>query len=152
MMECREARHLLLEADLLLDADPTQAEQHLSQHLEACADCRGLVATVRSHTRALGDVLERPNAERPDLDLILAAAAVPSVETRRSRIHVSPALTFLAAAALATVLFMSGGDRPLPGTPLVSTAEVLPDVEVAAGNVAVIQTANPDITVLWFYE
>ena len=57
-----------------------------------------------------------------------------------------------AAAAVAGLLLVArGGDPPAPLP--VAQAQALPTVEEAStGGVAIIETDNPDITVLWFFE
>jgi hypothetical protein len=61
-------------------------------------------------------------------------------------------IPLVAAAALAGVLLVARRGEPPPLAP-VARSEALPTVEAAStGGVAIIETDNPDITVLWFFE
>jgi len=65
-----------------------------------------------------------------------------------------PWVPIVAAASGAALLVPTQGERPLPGTPI-SPRPVAPPalVEAQAGqSVAVMQTDDPDITVLWFFQ
>jgi hypothetical protein len=85
----------------------------------------------------------------PDVDAILAAADAPE-----SKVIAFPTWrrwSALAAAAAAAGLFFFRADAPMQ---VVSTNTFVeaPLLEAAPDqNVAVLGTANPDITVLWFF-
>ncbi len=93
-----------------------------------------------------------------DVDAILSRAAVkvdPPVRQRRGL----KGFALLAAASLAALLLVRGGEPLLPGSPGFPGAPVAPvvvayaDFETPEGsNLAVLPTGNPDITVLWFYQ
>lgn len=57
------------------------------------------------------------------------------------------------AAAAAGLLLVARGPAPVPeGMPRVATVPPPPLVETSsAATVAVLETGNPDITVLWFF-
>lgn len=60
--------------------------------------------------------------------------------------------TALAAAAVVATLLLVRSDELPPGPSIVSPLEAAtpPTVESASEDVAVIETDNPDITVVWF--
>ena len=152
MTTCAEVR------DLLLEAEPEELRGHgaspVAEHLRTCPGCARLAAAILEETAQLEAWLEAepsvPVAE------ILTRAGIPVGPRptlrlpRRSRWVWAPA----AAAAAIAVLFVaieSRAPRPL-GAPRATPPEAPPLVEATGGEtVAVIQTDNPDITVLWFF-
>ena len=152
MSQCRDIRALLLEADPeeLAGAGPSQ----VAEHIRTCDACRSVADGILAETAALEEHLAYlPSA--PDVDAILMAAGVgePTPDARAGVIRFRSwrKWSALAAAAVVAGLFFLPGDRPLqlPGTLTVGP----PPLVVAAPdqNVAVLPTANPDITVLWFF-
>jgi len=156
MMPCTEVRELLLEAE------PEELRgvgaSALAEHLRACRACARIAERILAETRMLDAYLE--DAPPPPLPEILrragvaraseGAPAVPAKRTVRRRWLWAPAAAAAAFAALFVALESRG-----PVTPSVSTtmpAEPPPVVEPASSaTVAVMQTDNPDITVLWFF-
>lgn len=155
-MNCREARAGILEGDPSTLAG--QSADPLALHIQGCPQCRDAAAVVLQGQAALGAALEA-SVPDPDLDAALewATAGRPGAqEIRRGRIRSGRwwkwASLPLAAAAAALVLLFPG-DPSIPGDTDGSArvAEGL-ELEVPEGtNVAVLETNNPDITVLWFF-
>ncbi len=98
----------------------------------------------------------------PTVDALLErAAGVPveltwgegtSAATRRALSAPRAWIPLAAAAAIAAVLLVTGNPAPRP-LPAVARAETSVLVEAAsARGVAIIETENPNITVLWFFE
>jgi len=57
-----------------------------------------------------------------------------------------------AAAVIAALLLLPGERTPYEAPPITVRTARLPTVEASAGqSVAVMETSNPDITVLWFF-
>ncbi len=150
-MECTTARERLLEAD------PAElrgvGDGELAAHLAGCAGCRGRAAAILAGEAELDAALAglaaegaaRLPAERP-------ARVIPF----RPRRWAPWALAPLAAAAAAALLWL----RPQQALPPTSEAEARavaqalfrppPLVDPGAGrSAAVIQTRNPEITVVW---
>jgi len=148
-MDCAAARALLLEAD------PAElrgeGDSPLAAHLRGCADCR-----------AAADAILAGEAE---LDAALRALATPSADPRviplrpRSRgMRIAPAVGTLAALAATVAAVMLA--RPHSAAPRGATAEQIarlmfptPPVARAADgrSVAVLQTSDPGVTVVWVY-
>ena len=155
-MNCREALESILEADPgLLTA---QDGHPLSVHLEGCARCRAAAETVLREQIALGNALEAAVPD-PDLEAVLDLAIAlpqedPASSQKRTRVGRWWKWTPLPlAAAAAGVALLIPGEAPMPGAPYQPPrlAEGL-ELEVPDGtNVAVFETNNPDITVLWFF-
>lgn len=151
-MKCEDA------VELILEADPPdlrgEGEGILPRHLRGCEKCRALARVVLEEERVLAlKMVEEVPA--PDLDRVLARglASEPAVlwrpkgKLRRAGFAIIP----LAAAALVSVFLRS--EPTLPG-PTYSSPEptVALGLEVPEGrNAAVLQTKNPEITVLWFF-
>jgi hypothetical protein len=146
-MTCTEARAAMLDADL--DALRGAVGGPLASHLGACADCRAaadrIVRVEGAMGRQLGRLAPRRGTGR-------AAGTVP-----RRRQPWRWAVPLAAAAGIGALLLVV--TRP----PAPSPVERRPadaawrgaggvSVRAAAGrNVAVFQTDNPDIVVIWFY-
>lgn len=167
MTDCRVPRDELLEADLHeLTGD---SDSEIGLHVRACSTCAEAAQRILATNRALDAALHSP----PPLDVqaLVARAkfvAVPGVENTED--HLSgraparrrpngPGLRqwrrwagMAAAAAIAALLLARPGNRPLPGVELHPVAVAPAALDVPPGhNLAVIQTDNPDITVLWFF-
>lgn len=152
--------------DKLLTASPAElrgaGDTPLARHLAGCASCRERAQRIVALTEVLARRLDAP-AGVPDVEAILARARRDSdagaraprargTGRRSTRRHL-PWLGLAAAAVLAAVLL-----RPVPRPTAPSTGPApgleadLPLVESAPGNdVAVLPTADPDITILWFF-
>jgi len=125
----------------------------LERHIASCAGCREAAARILEGNRVLDQALTLTTS--PDIDALLARASTEPVQRdERSptrRIHRWSVVA--AAAAIGAVMLGRGFDRPLPGDspPILSDARVAIDVP-GGRDVAVLQTDNPDITVLWFFQ
>jgi hypothetical protein len=149
-MNCDEARRALLEADPAeLRGTGTGA---LALHLRDCASCRADAERILEGTAALNTAIGQAAAARP-------APGVPALR-RRARAARTRLLVPLAAAAALAVLLLSGdvmdalrsGDDARPVMVQRPDALRTPSVNAAGGRgVAVMRTANPDITVVWTF-
>lgn len=135
-MNCHEARALLLDAEpgmLRRRTDP------LGAHLATCAACAAIAADILAQDAALDDALgrlSRPRVQRPRARPWKPVAALAPL-----------------AAAAGVALLVWSGRSSYP--PIVIPAESVPRTTVvnATGTrgVAVMQTRDPDITVIWNY-
>jgi hypothetical protein len=152
-MKCADAVELILEAD-----SPDlrgEGEGTLAVHVRNCPRCRALVQVVLEEEKILASsMLEAVPA--PDLDTILDRGLNPENSSARQPLRAFKkagyALIPLAAAAALAGLFLRS-EAPLPG-PVYSPPEptVSLGLEVPEGrNAALLQSDNPDITVLWFF-
>jgi anti-sigma factor RsiW len=148
-MDCAAARALLLEAD------PAElrgeGDSPLAVHLRACAACRADAGAIL--------------AGEAELDAALRALATPSADPKviplrpRSReMRIVPAAGTLAALAATVAAVMLA--RPHAAPPRGADAEQIarlmfpaPPVARAADgrSVAVLQTSDPGVTVVWVY-
>ena len=158
-MNCGDARRALLEAEL--STLQGVGDEPLARHVRECPGCSSVARAIVEGEAALGDFLEGA-APRLDPDSVLdAAGRGEAVEVRpghprwRSRIGPGRGLVLLplAAAAAATALFL-GRPPSLPGPPYAPPAPSAGlDVQVpGVSGVAVLETNNPDITVLWLFD
>lgn len=140
MNECPKGPHFILEADL---EDP-----EVLAHLESCLRCSRDAERIRRAFGTLDAALERTRAPRVDAERLIRRSRAGSA--RRGS---AGRAALLAAAVLATVLLVRGADPPIPAGRLHEPSDAAaPDVESPDRNFAVLQTANPNITVVWFYE
>lgn len=152
MSDCASFRALLLEAE------PAElrgeGESPLARHVRACSSCARAAALVLGETARLDALLSE--APPLDVDALLARAGVKSgraaAPPRRflRRLWVPAAV----AAALAALLLWQAVGVRTPPTPITAVAErtTLPLVEPIPGqDVAVMQTDDPDITVVWLF-
>jgi hypothetical protein len=152
--------------DLLLEATPAElrgeGEGTLAAHLRSCEACRRRAELLLRADEALEAALGEGGV--PDVEAILELAGQPASERARPagfRAKVRSLLPaprhwipLAAAAALAGVLLLARNGEP-PALPPVARAQAqaLPTVEAAsAAGVAIVETDNPNITVLWFFE
>ena len=157
-MTCDEARELLLEAGP--DELEGRGGSPLALHLRGCAGCAAAAARIVQATRAL-DTHLLTTADEEAVDAILAGLGHPgSRRTAPVRDRPDPrwrraAWGSLAAAAAAVgLLFVARGSAPVneAAPRLAASVPAPPLVEASsAATVAVIETDNPDITVLWFF-
>ena len=140
-MNCAEARERLLEADLAELRGEVNSD--LKWHVETCDECRALAERIVQQEAALAAVVgAMPSRVDP--------AVVFARRWRRSMW--AKMIPLAAAAGLAAIVVMrSGQDFPEQQSSLIrSPVQVaLPVVESASGDVAVFNTANPDIVVVW---
>jgi hypothetical protein len=151
--------------EALLEAEPDElrglGQTEVARHIRACAACARAGEIILGTTASLNAFLDR-GVPVPDLDAVLRRATtsettpprkaegpVPLASRRGSRRWVALA----AAASIAALLLLPERPAPLPPLATVATATTtLPTVESAPGQtVAVFETENPDITVLWFF-
>lgn len=128
-MTCGDARELMLEADLVeLRAE---GDSLLARHLAGCEACRTMAQHILAQTAALHEAIEQR----------------PPVRRRFAWRRTIP--VGLAAAAALTLLLVP---RPKETRVVPVASEARPEGVVAtASNVAVIQTRNPKITVVWYF-
>lgn len=149
-MTCAGARALLREADLRELRETADTE--LSRHLRSCARCRAVAERLLTMESELAHALAR--ATPPPL-----AAAIENVgraaARRAARRRWSLRLTPVAAAAALVAGILLG--RREPDAALRSPPDVLPNaggiaVQAPPGrSVAVFETNNPAIVVIWFF-
>ena len=144
MISCETARELLLEAEP--GELRGEGDGPLAAHLRGCPACRQRAAYVIKETDRLHRAIDA-------LPLPLHAAASGSggeAAPRRWPVLVPLAL----AAGVAALVLVRRHDVTAPSTPLRVARAIAPplDVQVPAGqSVAVFQTANPNIVVIWSY-
>lgn len=136
-MNCETARALLLDADPGVLRAPQGTP--LGAHLEACADCARLAGKILVSDAALHDALAT-----------LSAGTTSAREVSRRAWPRSVVLLPVVAAAAALMLLL----RPEPSRlPVAPSALAVPRHTVVNGTngsgVAVMQTRDPDITVIW---
>lgn len=154
-MNCTEARDRLLEADLAKLKG--EVDTDLSLHVRDCAGCRAVAERLAAQERTLAVALD---AVRPRMGVEEALARAEAGSASRGRVLTFPLrkawglVPLAAAAAVAGVLITSNGGQ-LPGEPIdVAAAHhaPVPTVEESTGrNVAVFETENPDIVVVWIF-
>lgn len=147
MTPCPERIEELVEADV-----PTlrgRGDSELAAHLAHCPRCTDAAQRMLAANASLDSLLsEYPTL---DVDAVLQRAAAKTAG-RLDRRRPSRWTALAAAASVATLLLVRGLDRPLPGDPPTLPGAPYAEVEVPAGrNVAVLQTEDPDITVLWLF-
>jgi hypothetical protein len=163
MSECTKSLDELLDADV--DELRGRADTELSRHVSHCTRCGAAARRILASNAAL----DRALASAPSLDVeaVLARARLATApdrdgaSTRRpgvpdssgprwQRWHAWAGLA--AAASLAALVLLSVREPSLPGTPGQPLTNAQAMVEAPPDrDVAVIQTDNPDITVLWFF-
>lgn len=160
-MLCRDALRIMLEAeprDLRGDG-----ESAVAAHVRECADCRmaadallageeSLAETLRGQAPPLDvkSLLERARSD--DEESVEIPFPGPGRRTWRSAAWMS--VVPLAAAAATTFLLLTRNGGIPPVTPVsepavITTAQVLEAPE--GRNVAVLETQNPAIAVVWFF-
>ena len=157
-MKCADALEALLEADLrTLEGTGDEA---LASHIRVCPACAKLANAILRGEASLEMALDAEVHEL-DLDRILDAAGVEAPRTvphlparwrPRSLSRQGLTLLPLAVAAGMAALFL-GREPSLPG-PAYSPPPAVPglDVQTPEGrSVAVLETNNPEITVLWLF-
>jgi len=142
-VNCAEAYEAILEAEPA--ALRGEGDGDLARHLAACASCRERAGRVLAGLDAL--------------DRALAAAGAPAGAPRV--LPLRPALPMrlapwglAAAAALAGVLLLRYPDQPpRPAVAAAALPDVGIEVDLSASTrpAAVIRTADPNITVVWFF-
>lgn len=141
-MNCTEAYDAILEAELVKLRG--EGDGDLARHLRECAACR---ATARRVLDALGA-----------LDLALGGENLAVPTARNGRVRRVPvrrvaAVGLLAAAAAVAILVRrpQAPERvPITARP-VAVVAVEVDVSTSTRQVAVLSTADPNITVVWYF-
>jgi hypothetical protein len=155
-MNCADARDLLLEADLSELRGETETD--LSRHIRSCARCRVAAEEIATEegmlARALSDAGPRIGVEEA-LQRAAAEAHSRGKVLPFPRRRVWGLVPIAAAAAAAAVLFTRNGGQ-LPGEPIdlaaARDAAPVPTVEASPGqSVAVFDTENPNIVVVWIF-
>jgi predicted anti-sigma-YlaC factor YlaD len=146
MMDCAGVRPLLLEAEP--EDLAGVGSSHVAAHVRTCGACGAVAARILDETARLDGFLARAPAA-PDVDALVTRA-----QRREKKVIPFPTWkrwsAVAAAAAVAGLLFLRR-DVPLQAFDR-HTFDEAPLVEAAPDqNVAVLATANPDITVLWFF-
>ncbi len=147
-MNCHDARLALL------DADP--AELHgesasaLTHHLSQCGDCRVLSETLLAAQRGAARWMAERTPRRRLAALPSRRAATAGQRPRRRW----PVLVAAAAAIAALIVTWPGDGPPAPtrglGAPPPTISRIA--VEAPAGrDVAVFETRDPDIVIIWFF-
>jgi anti-sigma factor RsiW len=150
--------------DALLEAEPDDlrgiGQTEVARHIRACPACARAGEIILETTASLNVFLGN-EVPVPDLDAVLrrlkASEVIPPRQAERPGLvaprRLSPRWAALAAAAaISALLLLPGRPPPLPPLATVATMTPLPAVESAPGQtVAVFETENPDITVLWFF-
>jgi hypothetical protein len=155
---CENVRRLILEAepDELRGIGPGA----VATHVRGCTSCARLAGRILDETAALDEYLAA-EADASAVERVLRRAGIPIARTaptpaRPRRAWVRPsAWVALAAAASVTVLLVARGRIPTPTSRPVALAVAAPPPLVQSSSdrtVAVMQTDNPDITVLWFFQ
>ena len=155
MSDCTRSLDYLLEADL--DELGGQSATDVGRHIRDCGRCRAMAQRVLDSTARLDAALATV-PDGFDVDSVLVRAKSPESRSQAATISpIRPRWQRIASVALAAsivgLLVLGDRDEPLPGTAFAPrlTAQ-LPIVDPSSvQNVAVIETENPDITVLWFF-
>jgi len=160
---CVEMRERLLEADpaeLLGEGDSTVA-----LHVAGCAACTAAARRVLRSQQELADALSQLSdraAPAPGARVVSVGSAAsaesavrPARGARRSLLRVMPPLA--AAAVLVLFLLQQRAADELPRLePVPEPTAYAPDMPVVnatdGSDVAVMQTTNPNITVVWFLK
>lgn len=138
-MDCRTARDRLLTADL--DALDPRRRDPLADHLRACAACAAAAQRIVDASAALA------------AGLVPGEAPAPEIAGRRKPVRRLRAATIAALAAAALLLFiLRGSDLAGPAAPPAAASAPVPVISVPEGrNAVVFRTADPTITVVWYY-
>lgn len=146
-MNCQTARERLLEADL----SELRGEGELALHLRTCHHCRQQARVILDQYAALRTALERQALELDPADTRWRALSPQGPAWRRWQV-----LLPLALAASLAVLVVAR--RPQPSLPTNTPVPVLAtggaglEVQGPPGRtVAVFQTDNPNIVVIWSF-
>ena len=148
-MNCQEARERLLDAEAGTLRARTGA---LGAHLATCAACAAIADEILADHAALHDALTRLSSPAPAARRRMWPRLAPARAARRRTWPRLAALAPLAAAAMVALLLWGGREEYRP---IVIPEETVPATTVVngtgPGGVAVMQTRDPDITVIWNY-
>ena len=154
MSACTRSLEFLLESDV--DELRGTADTEAGTHVRSCARCRGAARRILASNELLGAALGAVPGDL-DVDAVLARARLtvesgpgPELPARRPWRRWA---ALAAAASIGSLMLLGERDPAPPGVPLAPLSAELPTVDAPADqNVTVIQTDNPDITVLWFFQ
>jgi hypothetical protein len=176
MTSCETIRERLLEASATALAG--RGESAVARHVRSCAACHSVAKRILDETRLLGASLEqlRPRMSEDEAVRLardsegrqVAAVKLPAARRAgssgfpRGWMRWSPVPVAAAAAVVALVLTAGPrtqspeeDDPSVPVLPVATAAAVALDglsVDIPEqGRVAVFETKNPSITVVWFY-
>lgn len=158
--------------EVMLEADPPElrgeGDGPLARHLRTCPSCARVAALLLEETAHLDAYLTE--APRPDVDALLRRAGfsvgAPPAPTSgprfASRMWRFPTrrvwIPVAAAAALTAILLLRAPEVHTPAASVGSVATSVPRatppvVEPAAGqDAAIMQTDDPNITVVWLFK
>ena len=145
-MTCAEARERMLEAERTDLSGATESE--LSLHLRGCARCRRAANRILEAERELWGALAAATPGRG------ADEAVGLVRRRAQRRRWVWRVAPLAAAAVLAVALIARREEVEPPLSPVNAPPIRSGLAVEGPpgrNVAVFQTDNPDIVVIWFF-
>ena len=145
-MTCAEAREWMLEADRTDLNGATESE--LSLHLRECARCRRAANRILEAERELWGALAAATPGRG------ADEAVGLVRRRARRRRWMWRAAPLAAAAVLAVALIARREQVQQSLPPTSAPPIRSGLAVEGPpgrSVAVFQTDNPDIVVIWFF-
>ena len=155
MSGCNRSLDYLLEAEL--GELEGRADTAIGQHVRDCERCRQKAQKVLDSIASLDAALATV-PDGFDANAVLKRARSPETGVRAATLSpLRHRWRHFAAVALAAsivgLLVLGNRDEALPGTALPPRVSAgLPIVEPSSGqNVVVINTDNPDITVLWFF-
>lgn len=149
----------------LLTAEPDElaarTDSDLARHIRECPHCATAGRAMLAANDGLREVLEFPG--QVDADAVLRKAHTATTRSRPgwrawftvpAPARVVAATSLVAAIAVAVALKIHNQpDKPVPSEQWTSVAEEQPVLVDAPGyNVAVIPTANPDMTIFWFFK
>jgi len=147
--------------DALLVAEPEElrgeGRGEVVDHLRTCAQCRADAGRIMAGSRALDAWLGKPGRAPTLAQLAGRVPGDPGSARRGSWRRARPAVAWIAlsAAAAAVALLVRPPVRPRHSGNVVEVPrkeEPLPLVQDAGGrSFAVLETEDPDITVLWFF-
>lgn len=156
-MRCEDARDRIL--DCHLEELTGEVQTELSEHLRGCDDCRriarAVVAGERGLARALDDAAAAPDEQALELATAGRREASRAEDRRLWRLAVPLAA---AAALLLWLLPLEEASREPGSVPggreLAARQDLPPQVGVRVEGkrqVAVIETRDPQVTVVWFH-
>lgn len=149
-MKCENAYQALLEADPIELRG--ESDSALSEHIRSCVRCRAVAERICLEEERLRSALDAVRSSTPTDEASKRAVWEARLRHRRQIWHgIAPVA---AAAGLAGILLVSTGDRtPESLGERTTVQQVLPPVvEAAPGQqVAVFETDNPNIVVVWSF-
>lgn len=156
-MKCIEVRLALLEGELATLTE--EGEGPVAEHLRGCPGCQARAEAILQGEALLASELEK-GVPRTDLDRIMEMAEMgeegvlpfPARALRWATGGPRVALLPVAAAAAVAILFL--GKPPALSGPDFTHEPVSPGLAVEAPeghSVAVLETGNPNIKVVWLF-